>query len=355
MRRIAAAVLAAILCTPAVAHAQGLDGGPTVNVMGFGDVDYVASDASGPEGFRLGQLVGHLTAALSDRVNVFSEVAATSRSDEVRFTVERLIVRYDVRDEFKVGAGRYHTPIDYWNESYHHGLWLQTTVGRPQAIAGANVIPIHFVGLMVEGDHHGGLGFGYALGVGNGRHEILGLAGEAGDINQNIAAVGEVYVEPAAVRGLRLGTAFYGDRLSPENRPEIDERIVSAHAILDREDPEIIAQYIRFSHDLSGTEDDERGGDAYYLQLGYRLPGSLSNWKPYVRGERIEIDTGHPLYAQSRERSVVLGGLRVDIAPFAALKLEYQRQRESQQWSNAFAIQASFVAANLSGGAAASP
>jgi hypothetical protein len=351
---IAAAAASVLLAWAAPISAQGVDGSPSIHVMGFGDVDFEASDAAGPEGFRLGQFVGHLSASLSDRVNVFAEAAATSRSDEVRFTVERLIVRYDIRDAFKVGAGRYQPPIDYWNESYHHGLWLQTTAGRPLAIAGANVIPIHFVGLMVEGNVPGRAGLGYSVGVGNGRHENIGLAGEAGDINHNRAVVAEMYVEPSALRGLRVGGAFYADRLSPAvPASEIDERIVSAHAVLDRERPEIIAQYIRFAHDLSALDDDKVSGDAYYLQLAYRLDGPLGIVKPYVRGERIEIGVGHPLYDQGRERSMLIGGARIDVSPFAALKVEYQRERIAREWTNTLAFQASFVAASFGGGAAA--
>ena len=357
MRSITVAIAVGALLLPGPARGQDVDGGPSVSLMGFGDVDFEASDAPGPEGFRLGQFVGHLSAALSDRVNVFAEVAATSRTDEVRFSVERLIVRYDLRDEFKIGAGRYHTPIDYWNESYHHGLWLQTTTGRPQAIGGAGVIPVHFVGLMVEGNVPGRAGLGYALGVGNGRHDDLSLAGEAGDINENRAVIGELYVKPGAARGLRLGGALYADRLTLGGvGPEIDERIVSAHVVLERERPEVIAQFIRFAHDVSAVDDDDTSGEAYYLQLAYRLGGAVSNLKPYARGERIEIGVGHPLYAQDRERSALVGGLRIDVSSFAALKVEYQRERIAREWTNTLAMQASFVAASFGGaGAAAAP
>lgn len=357
MRSARTVVLAfGVLLPAAPLLGQAMDDGPSVSVMGFGDVDFEASDASGPEGFRLGQFVGHVSAALSDRVNVFGEVAATSRTDEVRFTVERLIVRYDLRDEFKIGAGRYHTPIDYWNESYHHGLWLQTTAARPEAIGGASVIPVHFVGLMVEGTVPGRAGLGYAAGVGNGRHGNVSLSGEAGDINENRALIGELYLAPSALRGLRVGGAFYADRLTPDGAgAEIDERIASAHVVLARERPEVIAQYLRFAHDLSGADDAKTSGDAYYLQLAYRLGGALSNVKPYARGERIEIGIGHPLYAQDRERSVLIGGVRVDLSSFAALKLEYRRERIAREWSNTLALQASFVAASFGGGAAAAP
>jgi len=39
-----------------------------------------------------------------------------------------LLIRYDYNDFFKLSFGRYHTPINYWNTAFHHGLWLQTTI-----------------------------------------------------------------------------------------------------------------------------------------------------------------------------------------------------------------------------------
>jgi hypothetical protein len=60
------------------------------------------------------------------------------------------MVRYDFSDQFKISAGRFHTPIGYWNTAFHHGSWLQTSVARPEMIKfGSRFIPTHFVGLIV--------------------------------------------------------------------------------------------------------------------------------------------------------------------------------------------------------------
>lgn len=45
--------------------------------------------------------------------------------------VERVIIRYDLNDYFRVSFGRYHTLINYWNTAFHHGEWLQTSISRP--------------------------------------------------------------------------------------------------------------------------------------------------------------------------------------------------------------------------------
>ena len=85
--------------------------------------------------------------------------------------VERLVVRYDANDRFKVSFGRYHTPINYWNTAFHHGQWLQTTISRPEMTQfGGSFIPVHFIGTLVEGEvPAGGLNLNYNGGIGNGR------------------------------------------------------------------------------------------------------------------------------------------------------------------------------------------
>src|SRR5579872_4440482 len=127
---------------------------PSLKIAGFSDFDFSASTLHGPSGgfgaqtllgthsgFEDGQFVLHLTSALSPKVTVFSELSLTARSDAgtgatpapgFNPEVERIILRYDVNDYFKLSFGRYHTPINYWNTAFHHGQWLQTTISRPE-------------------------------------------------------------------------------------------------------------------------------------------------------------------------------------------------------------------------------
>ena len=119
----------------------------------FGDVTYVATERDVLEGFLVGQLVGHGNAELSQRLSLFGELSATARETAYSIEVERIILRYHFIDALKLSVGRYHTPNSYWNTAYHHGLWLQTSVARPELIkVGGTFLPVHFVGAMAEGD-----------------------------------------------------------------------------------------------------------------------------------------------------------------------------------------------------------
>ncbi|MGH9538735.1 MAG: hypothetical protein ACRD3H_12460, partial [Terriglobales bacterium] len=140
---------------------------PSLQIRGFGDVDFSATDQKGSiSGFNLGQFVLHFASPLSEKVSFFGEVSFTAQPTSYELSVERSIIRYDYNDYFKLSFGKYHTPIGYWNAAFHHGAWLQTTIARPEMVQfGGTFIPVHFVGLLAEGNIPSGwLGLGYNVG-----------------------------------------------------------------------------------------------------------------------------------------------------------------------------------------------
>src|SRR5579871_1197446 len=181
---------------------------PSLKINGFGDVDFSATQhPEGPKGFSLGQLTLHMASALSPRTTFFGEITFTPRTDAGTGTpaapgfnveVERLILRFDRNDFFKFSIGRYHTPINWWNTAFHHGQWLQTTITRPEMIQfGGKLLPVHFVGALVEGSvPAGGMNVHYQAGIGNGRSSVLSRAGDAGDINGSRALLMNLFVKP---------------------------------------------------------------------------------------------------------------------------------------------------------------
>src|SRR6266478_4777335 len=159
---------------------------PFLQIRGFGDVDFSATDQKGSvSGFNLGQFVLHFASPLSEKVSYFGEVSFTAQPTGYDLSVERTIIRYDYNDYFKLSFGKYHTPIGYWNAAFHHGAWLQKTIARPEMIKfGGTFIPTHFVGVEAEGNiPSGGAGLSYNVGVGNGRGSMISRPGDAGDNN----------------------------------------------------------------------------------------------------------------------------------------------------------------------------
>ena len=127
-----------------------------------------------------------------------------------------MILRFDQSDTLKVSFGRYHTPINYWNTAFHHGQWLQTTIARPEMIQfGGRLLPVHFVGALVEGSvPAGGWNLNYKAGVGNGRATVISRGGDAGDVNDHRAWLVNAFSKPDRLlwsRVRRLGVRRQGD------------------------------------------------------------------------------------------------------------------------------------------------
>jgi len=321
---------------------------PLLKISGFSDFNFSATNLHGANGgfqaqtllgahsgFEEGQFTLHLSSALSPKVSVFGEVTLTARSDAGTGTpaapgfnaeVERIIVRYDLNDYFKLSFGRYHTPINYWNTAFHHGEWLQTTISRPEMTQfGGSFIPVHFVGSLVEGQvPAGGLNFNYNFGVGNGRGQVLSRAGDFGDVNNNRAWLFNGFIKPNLPFGLRLGGSVYRDELNPATGTPTREWIESANLVWTKETPEVIAEFANVKHQpIQGLVDSN--SQAFYVQTAYRLPWFKRQWKPYYRFEYIHVPQSDALFrtlVPSFHASTV--GVRYDISSFAAFKFEYR-------------------------------
>ena len=313
---------------------------PSLRLSGFADINFAETKTrEGPQGFSLGQFTLHLASALSPRVTFFGELTFTARSDAGTGTpaatgfnteVERLFLRFDQSDRFKLSFGRYHTPINWWNTAYHHGSWLQTTISRPEMIQfGGRLLPVHFVGGLVEGGiPAGGLNLNYKAGIGNGRGSVISRGGDAGDNNGSRAYLANGFVKPDRIYGLESGAAVYGDTVTLASGREFDERIISGYAVWHKETPEILTEVAAVRHVESGTS-LVTWSHAYYIQAAYRLPVWKDALKPYFRFEHIEIDAADAMFSGLPNLDGSTVGLRTDLSPFAAVKVEYRNWRRA--------------------------
>lgn len=321
---------------------------PSLKIAGFSDIDFSASNLHaaaagfqpqtllGPHtGFEEGQFVLQLSSALSPKVTVFSELSLTARSDAGTGSplapgfnpeVERIILRYDVNDYFKLSFGRYHTPINYWNTAFHHGQWLQTTISRPEMVQfGNSFIPVHFVGTLVEGvTPAGGLNLNYNVGVGNGRGQVISRAGDFSDINNNRAWLVNLFVRPNNPYGLQVGGSVYRDDINQSlTGLTAREWIESGHIVWQKENPEFIGEFANVHHAFSSGA--VSSSQAFYAQVAYRLPWFNKQWKPYYRFEQIHVPLSDGIFRPVVPTfSASTAGARYDFTTYAAFKLEYR-------------------------------
>src|SRR5260370_13261521 len=267
---------------------------PSLKIAGFGDFNFAATDQHGAKsGFTEGQFGLHLNSNLSPKVTFLGELSLTARTDAgtgsppatgFNVEVERSIIRFEQNDYFKISFGRYHTPINYWNMTFHHGQWLQTTISRPEMVQfGGSFLPIHFVGALVEGAvPAGGLNLNYNLGIGNGRSSVISKAGDWGDVNNNRAWLATVFSRPDRLYGLQVGASVYRDLITPIGGKAFREWIESAHVVWSKGSPELIAEFANVTHQEVGTT-LQSNSQAWYVQAAYRLPWLERLVKPYYR------------------------------------------------------------------------
>jgi len=233
------------------AHVQQMETHyPSLQIRGFGDVDFSATDLKGTtSGFNLGQLDLHLASALSRKVTYFGELTFNAHPDRLHRGSGAQFIRYDYNDYFKISFGRYHTPIGYWNTAFHHGAWLQTTITRPDIVRfGGTFIPIHFVGFLAEGNiPSGGAGLSYNVGVGNGRGNVIFRPGDAGDTTT--IAPGSPISTPAPGDSTvcKWACPVIATKITLMGR-DFREWIADGYLVWTKETPEFLAEFVNVNH-----------------------------------------------------------------------------------------------------------
>ncbi len=147
---------------------------PKLNVRGFLDVGFNATSADDRReySFAMGQLNLLVTSKLTERAYFLAETYFTNPDNNTQaYMLTRANIQYSISNLVNLRIGQVHTSVGYWNQIYHHGSFVQTTVSRPEIFRYDRAyLPIHSVGVELFGALEGGaLDVGYTLGVFNGR------------------------------------------------------------------------------------------------------------------------------------------------------------------------------------------
>src|SRR5581483_11666265 len=255
-------------------------------IKGFADVDFKKSTLKGdPDengSFIMGPIDLYVSELLTDRIELLSEMVL----EDGGVDVERLQIGYIFSDALKVRAGRFHNALGYWNQTYHHGALMQTSIDRPFFLKfedQGGLLPVHTVGLWAAGRHRIGPGVvGYDLMVGNGPRinlDPVALTGEldpnnASDDNKNKVISFRLQASPVH---LPLTAMVFGNigkvdgYLASVKVREVDQSILGAALAYDNE-----RNGLEFLSEIYWVRDKDKltnlGSDTntlYYIQLGY--------------------------------------------------------------------------------------
>ncbi len=337
-------------------------GKPQTNVgvplHGFADVGYTHSQAPAADdrkgGFTMGNLDLFLTPELSERVKMLAEVVIEYGADGTIGTdVERMQLGYTVNDALTLWGGRFHTPYGYWSTAFHHGAQIQTSLMRPRFIDfedKGGVLPAHTVGIWGTGRTSAGDGkVTYDVFVGNGGRVVDGTLDfqPVRDSNGNKSLGGKLgYEFSGSLAGLALGVhgnAQTVDVYTGGAHTGSDKfRYYGGYGVYDTDDWEVLTEYYRFK------DQDNLGGSgshsswAGFAQAGRRLDGG---WTPYLRYEKASLDQTDPYFfalASGGSYTRTSLGLRYDLTPRSALKLEVNRTDEKRIDSSYNEVRAQF-------------
>ncbi len=312
-------------------------------VHGFADVGFAAGSKGRPVGGQVGSFDLYMTPQFGERAKGLVElVFEVGRSGALAVDLERLQFGYAFSDALTLWAGRFHTPLGFWNTAFHHGQQLQTAITRPRFLDfedAGGVLPAHTVGVWGSGAFNLPAGrLSYDVYMGNAPTIDMEDPNRPGSgvLNPGMAGAGARSASIGANVSLRLGGALDGltlglhalrskvaDTLAAPNRSRL--ALAGGWLSYDNDDWELLAELYRFRNVELGSG-AARSSRASYLQIGR----SFGDWTPYTRVERTAFDQSDPYFAQqesgaSYSRDVL--GVRYELTPTMALKVEGQRMR----------------------------
>jgi hypothetical protein len=129
------------------------------------------------------------------------------------------------------------------------------------------------------------------------------------------------------VHGFRQKVASYeGGALTGQTQVNM----FGAFGVYDANNWEVISEYYRFRNEdrMNGT--GRHTSWAAFAQAGYTF---ANLWTPYLRWEKASLDQGDNYFAaqeSGRSYKAAVAGVRYDLNPNAALKLEFARTDETQ-------------------------
>ncbi|WP_445382073.1 hypothetical protein [Robiginitalea sp. IMCC43444] len=275
--------------------------------------------------FELGEYDLFITSEINDRISFLGETVFRYDRGKKDFevSVERVIFRYNYYGNHSFLIGKHHTPLNYWNDSYHHGRVFFPTIDRPYLFR-RNIIPLHTTGASLQGMNLGKLRFGYDLMVGNG----IG-SGDLEDNDTYKSLTAAIHIRP--MDRMRIGATFYNDRISPlaeedhhspqtDLEEEIRQQLYTASFAYFGKKLEVLTEATYAVNKAEST--GSLNSMTSYFYAGYRFKDKIV---PYFRVDCLDFEDEELYYNNSDVTSLVTG-VRYEINYLAVVKLEYQHE-----------------------------
>jgi len=267
--------------------------------------------------------------------------------------MERLQVGWKLDSGTTLWLGRHHAPLGYWNTQYHHGVYLQTSISRPEIVEyddDGGPLPSHVTGLLLEGleakNEHG---WRYAVSLGAGPEldktlEPLDiLAPDKG--SHKLSATARLSYLPDAYGSNEAGVFISYSRIPGVGASlnEVKQNVYGAFADWRWGEIRTLGAVFRLDNRLDqSTGNTTSSFNSAYLQVEYDWQ---AKWTLYGRTENSAGEENNaylallPNFIKARN----LAGVRYDITRRQSLKLEISRNHLGTDRYNQITVQWSAV------------
>lgn len=331
---------------PAAAPVVQAERYPRVQFNLLGDFTYHVSNGAGEfHSFGVGDLDPVVNAQLSEKGSMLGDFVIASNHGDFAFEIERAFLRYNVSDALNVTAGRFHTAIGYYNNTYHNGTYFQTTTERPTVYLfedSEGILPVHSNGVSLDGDiPSGDWRLHYVAELMNG-HEYSQTVNpfQIEDTNNFKAFNLALSARPEFLTHTTFGVSAYHDTLTPPSQPRTDQWIFSAYGVYK-------TPTFEWLNELVVTRHQTHRGSTHHAFAGYsQVSQKFGQLRPYLRLDWRTASADDAILALIDQNYSIWGpvaGLRYDFSPMMALKFEYQlTERRDEKSLDEFTTQWTF-------------
>jgi len=272
------------------------DGG--IPIHGFFDVSANYDTKTGQVNLHNGALDFYFTKNINSRINIFIDLVFEYVDTAYISDLERMYIGYDVNEYLQTTFGKFHTPIGYWNNAFHHGLQLQTSILRPKFLNfndEGGILPVHTLGILASADIND---FSYRIYISTGS-SIVSKETNSSITNNGIITPNEsgahngdklygINLSYYVMEDIKMGIHSFYQRVSIFNNRSTDVFMYGAYLFTEFDSLEFSTETYLFSNkNNSGSLSSEiLNSNATYAQIAYDFNGL----KPYARVEFTHYD-----------------------------------------------------------------
>jgi hypothetical protein len=299
---------------------------------GFGHLEFVLDKSDQTNAyFTIGEHDFFVNSQLRKRISFLGEyVIRFNGKSATSFlpSIERSLLKFNYYKNHNFIIGKLHTPVNFWNDTYHHGRLFFPTIDRPLAFS--YFIPLHTLGIQSQGQNLGKWNFGYDLVIGNGINST-----DANNSGVDLSYTAAFHIKP--IENFRFGLSYFYEK-AKNHVPGTHSGHAQSYPHYTGEDyngpmtlqllsasVSYFGNRLEFLNEFSNniTYTDSLGtatNFANFSYVGYRIKDT---YVPYVIADFINV-ADNDLYVHPFDLFKVSLGYRHEISHLLSLKFQFE-------------------------------